>query len=301
METSSWGPDPLGEGAAKNAEPAWSSNPRSPEFDQSKFIFLFIKSRNLFRENLSLLLRVGILLRGRDGFARPRSPLPPMATPTTEDYLKQIWMLRESLASDCVPMGELAKALGLSPGTVTTMVKSIAAAGLADYRPRQGVGLTTEGEALALRMVRRHRIVELFLVETLGMDWSEVHAEAEVLEHAISDKVLERLAAFLGDPSSDPHGDPIPRSDGGFDAGRDATPLSQCAAGSSVIVVRVREQSREVLDFLADHGMKPGSSLEVVARNLGGGTVEVRGPDGRVVGISIDAAESVEVLPGLGR
>ncbi len=223
-----------------------------------------------------------------------------MASPTTEDYLKQIWMLRESLASPCVPMGELARALDVSPGTVTTMVKSIAAAGLADYRPRQGVGLTPEGEALALRMVRRHRIVELFLVETLGMDWSEVHAEAEVLEHAVSEKVVERLAAFLGDPSVDPHGDPIPRSDGGLDAGRGAMPLSQCAPGSSVVVVRVREQSREVLDFLAGHGMKPGSPLEVVACNRGGGTLELRGEDGGLVGISLEAAEAVEVAPATG-
>ncbi|HRQ88329.1 MAG TPA: metal-dependent transcriptional regulator, partial [Bacteroidia bacterium] len=186
-----------------------------------------------------------------------------MTSPTVEDYLKQIWMLREGLGCERIPMGELARSLSVSPGTVTTMVKSISEAGLADYIPRLGVGLSPEGEAVALRMVRRHRLVECFLVEVLGMDWSEVHAEAEVLEHAVSDTVVERMAALMGDPAHDPHGNPIPARDGSIAGAGTLRPLSECVPGASVVVARVRQQPREVLDFLSGCGLKPGSGVEV--------------------------------------
>src|SRR6476620_7329433 len=107
-------------------------------------------------------------------------------------------------------MGRLAAAMGVVPGTATTMVKTLADSGLVTYEPRSGTRLTAGGEKLALHVLRRHRLVEPFLVKTLGLDWSEVHEEAEELEHAISDKVLHRIDQLLGHPTTDPHGDPIP-------------------------------------------------------------------------------------------
>ena len=111
-------------------------------------------------------------------------------------------------------MGKLAIAMNVVPGTATSMIKALADSGLVEYEPRGGTRLTRGGEQLALRVLRRHRLVELFLVKSLGLDWSEVHAEAEELEHAISDKVLEKIDAALGHPSVDPHGDPIPSAKG---------------------------------------------------------------------------------------
>jgi DtxR family Mn-dependent transcriptional regulator len=132
-----------------------------------------------------------------------------MPTSTVENYLKAI-LVRSADEDGVVATGALAEALGLTPGTITTMVKSMASRGLLEHQPREGVRLTPEGRALALAVVRKHRLVETFLVEVLRMDWKEVHEEAEALEHAISDRVLLRIDALLGHPVSDPHGDPIP-------------------------------------------------------------------------------------------
>src|SRR3954447_19928311 len=137
-----------------------------------------------------------------------------MATSTVEDYLKQLYLEQQSGPERLVPMGRLASLMGVVPGTATTMVKALAEARLVEYEPRGGGRLAGGGEQLALHVLRRHRLVELFLVEVLKLDWSEVHEEAEELEHAISDKVLERIDAYLGHPSVDPHGDPIPSAKG---------------------------------------------------------------------------------------
>src|SRR5438067_4637292 len=122
--------------------------------------------------------------------------------------------------------------MGVVPGTVTTMVKALSDSGLVDYEPRAGLRLTRGGEQLALHVLRRHRLVELFLVKILGLDWSEVHEEAEELEHAISDKVLERIDALLGHPRVDPHGDPIPSAKGQV-ADAPLTSLAECQIGRS--------------------------------------------------------------------
>src|SRR6476661_8041735 len=136
-----------------------------------------------------------------------------MPSSTVEDYLKQIYLEQQAGdAGQLVPMGRLAAAMGVVPGTATSMVKTLADSGLVSYEPRGGLRLTRGGEQLALRVLRRHRLVELFLVKTLGLDWSEVHAEAEELEHAISDRVMDRIDVLLGHPTVDPHGDPIPDS-----------------------------------------------------------------------------------------
>src|SRR3982751_5807253 len=137
-----------------------------------------------------------------------------MASSTVENYLKQIYLEQQSLGAELVPMGRLATAMTVPPGTATTMIKALAEANLVNYEPRTGVRLTRPGEQLALHVLRRHRLVELFLVKVVGLDWSEVHDEAEELEHAISDKVLDRIDTLLGHPSVDPHGDPIPSAQG---------------------------------------------------------------------------------------
>src|SRR5206468_4535111 len=134
-----------------------------------------------------------------------------------------------------VSMGKLATAVGVVPGTATTMVKALSDSGLVNYEPRGGVTLTRGGEQLALHVLRRHRLVELFLVRVLGMDWSEVHDEAEELEHAISDKVLDRIDALLGHPSVDPHGDPIPSPQGQVAAPR-LRSLADCPTGTPLRV-----------------------------------------------------------------
>ncbi|MGH7179941.1 MAG: metal-dependent transcriptional regulator, partial [Tepidisphaeraceae bacterium] len=137
-----------------------------------------------------------------------------MPSSTVENYLKRIYLEQQATSSHLVAMGKLAAAMGVVPGTATSMVKALADSGLVDYEPREGVKLTRGGEQLALHVLRRHRLVELFLVKFLGLDWSEVHEEAEQLEHAISDKVLEKIDALLERPSVDPHGDPIPPAHG---------------------------------------------------------------------------------------
>src|SRR5450631_2337635 len=133
----------------------------------------------------------------------------PMPTSTVENYLKAI-LVRSTGDEAVVATGALAEALGVTPGTITTMVKSMASRGLLEHQPREGVRLTPEGRTLAMAVVRKHRLVETFLVQVLHMDWKEVHEEAEALEHAISDRVLLRIDAILGHPVADPHGDPIP-------------------------------------------------------------------------------------------
>src|SRR4051812_8652868 len=139
-----------------------------------------------------------------------------MPTPTVENYLKQIYLEQQAAedADELVPMGRLASVMGVVPGTATSMIKALADSGLVSYEPRGGAKLTRGGQQLALHVLRRHRLVELFLVKILGLDWSEVHDEAEELEHAISEKVLERIDRVLGHPSVDPHGDPIPSAKG---------------------------------------------------------------------------------------
>src|ERR687891_594052 len=134
---------------------------------------------------------------------------------TVENYLKAIFQAQTALSADTlVPMGQLASALGVVPGTATTMVKALAESGLVRYEPYAGVRLTPAGEKLAALVLRRHRLIELFLVNVMGMSWDEVHEEAEQLEHAVSDRLIQRIDEMLGHPSADPHGDPIPDPQG---------------------------------------------------------------------------------------
>ena len=135
---------------------------------------------------------------------------------TVENYLKTIFLAQAGRAAsdELVPMGQIASALGVVPGTATTMIKALSESGLVHYEPYMGVRLTPAGEKLAGLVLRRHRLIELFLVKVLGMDWTEVHDEAERLEHAVSEQLIERIDAMLGRPAADPHGDPIPTAEG---------------------------------------------------------------------------------------
>src|SRR6202035_469312 len=154
-------------------------------------------------------------------------------------------------------MGRLATAMGVVPGTATSMVKALSDSGLVEYEPRGGVRLTRSGEQLALHVLRRHRLVELFLVKVLGLDWSEVHDEADLLEHAISDKVLERIDAHLGHPSVDPHGDPIPTAKSKLDA-PPLPSLADCEMHRTVRIARVLDQGAAFLQFADRCGLTPG-------------------------------------------
>lgn len=184
-------------------------------------------------------------------------------TPTVEDYLKAIYTLQQD--SPDVSTSLLAEQLGgLKPASVTGMVKKLAELNLVTHTPYQGVRLTSVGERIALEVVRHHRLIELYLVEALGYSWDEVHEEAEILEHYISEKFEARIAACLGDPSFDPHGDPIPTADGSL-PDRTEQRLADLEPGAVVQVVRVRDQHAERLRYVASLGIVPGARLKITA------------------------------------
>lgn len=212
---------------------------------------------------------------------------------TTENYLKKIFAASEGSGGELVGLGELAQALSVTPGTVTTMMKSLADAGLVEYRPRAGVSLTESGRREALDVVRRHRLVELFLVEVLGLDWADVHEEAEVLEHAISERLLARIDEILGHPTTDPHGDPIPDTHGRLPTST-GEPLAAVAPPASFCVVRVEHEESGFLDFLKRTGLVPGAQARVVARDDDAGTVEID-LSGRRSTLGLPAAQKILV------
>lgn len=185
-------------------------------------------------------------------------------TSTAQNYLKELYQLQQRSADDSpVSLGLLAEALGVTPGTATTMVKRFAGDGLMRYVPRRGARLTASGEKIALGVLRRHRIVETFLVQHLGLDWSEVHAEAEVLEHAISEKVLDRLDALLGHPTADPHGSPIPPARGKMRRVA-MRPLSRCKAGQRVTVGRILDTNPGFLKLAETIGLLPDTPIQIL-------------------------------------
>jgi DtxR family Mn-dependent transcriptional regulator len=219
-----------------------------------------------------------------------------MATSTVENYVKQIYVEQQAAGGDepLVPMGKLAAAMGVVPGTATSMIQALAKSGLVEYEPRTGVRLTKGGEQLALHVLRRHRLVELLLVQVLGLDWSEVHDEAEELEHVISDKVLERIDALLGHPSADPHGDPIPSARGTLPRDR-YRPLSECPPGLSGRVTRIVDQDAAFLQFVERCGLKPGIDVVVEARDEHADSVTVRPRDRKSVTLGSGAAGKILV------
>lgn len=188
-----------------------------------------------------------------------------MATSTVENYVKHIFLEQELLSEGPVPMGRVAKAVGVTPGSATSMMKTLSDAELVNYEPRVGVKLTKSGRRLALRVLRRARLIEYFLVKTLDMDWTEINDEAEELEHVISDRVLDALDAFLGNPKTDPHGDPIPTAEGNYEQ-RTLKALSQCKTDQLVRIAQITDQEPEFLNFAVTSGLTPGVDLQVTQR-----------------------------------
>jgi DtxR family Mn-dependent transcriptional regulator len=215
---------------------------------------------------------------------------------TVENYLKTIFLAQVASPSsdDLVPMGHIAAALGVVPGTATTMVKALAEAGLVRYEPYMGVRLTPGGEKLASRVLRRHRLVELFLVRVLGMNWSEVHDEAERLEHAVSDHVIDRIDEMLGRPAVDPHGDPIPTAEGTV-AHHNHENLTDAPLETSLMVTRVIDQDPDFLRFAEEHGLVPGTVVTVVGREPMSDAVRLRDTNGVVSTIGGKAAAKILV------
>lgn len=220
-----------------------------------------------------------------------------MASSTVEDYLKRIYLEQQAAdPGELVPMGRLASAMSVVPGTATSMVKALADSGLVTYEPRGGARLTRGGEQLALHVLRRHRLVELFLVKVLGLDWSEVHAEAEELEHAISDKVLERIDALLDHPRVDPHGDPIPPAKGKPIADFAHRSLATCDLRKRLRVARVLDQNPSFLQFVERCGLTPGTQLIVEARDPNAAAVVVKPADSAQATFGLDAAAKILVV-----
>ena len=186
-----------------------------------------------------------------------------MPSLTTENYVKAIYQLAVRDENQPVGTGAIAQQLSVSPGSVTAMLKTLRDADLVQYAPYEGVRLTASGTRLALRVLRRHRLIELFLSQTLDLPWDEVHEEAEHMEHAVSDRLIDRIDAFLGHPQSDPHGDPIPRSDGTVES-FDGKTLAQWPPGQSFRLVRVLDQSSDFLRFLTESGLELSAVGNVV-------------------------------------
>src|SRR4051794_34622606 len=196
---------------------------------------------------------------------------------TVENYLKAIYQGQVALPAGTrlVSMGYVASALGVTPGTATTMVKALAESGLAEYEPYSGVRLTAAGEKLAGLVLRRHRLVELFLVKVMGMSWAEVHEEAEQLEHVVSERLIERIDEMLGHPTHDPHGDPIPNPDGAI-ASRELDTLLTCPVGTRLRVTRIADQDPAFLRFIESNDLKPGQPVEVETRDAAADSVRLR-------------------------
>ncbi|WP_454295527.1 metal-dependent transcriptional regulator [Salana multivorans] len=182
-----------------------------------------------------------------------------------QDYLKAVWNAGE-WASDALTVKQLARRLGVAQGTASEGVRRLAEAGYIAHERYGRVELTAAGRVAALAVVRRHRLVETLLVETFGYSWDEVHEEAEVLEHAISDQLLQRIDAHLGHPTHDPHGDPIPSADGEITI-PEARTLSELEAGECGVVSRVSDADPELLQRLAASGVVPGTHVVVVDRD----------------------------------
>lgn len=193
-------------------------------------------------------------------------------TRSVEDYLKAIYHL--STANHPASTSEIAHLLDVSAASVSGMIKRLSDQGLLEHLPYKGVELTVAGRSAALGVVRRHRLIEAFLVEFLNYSWDTVHEEAERLEHAVSETLIERIAAALGHPSVDPHGDPIPESDGSVHE-LSYTPLSELAAGEMGEIRRVAEGAPERLRYLASLGLRPGVRVRVVGCQPFGGPVTI--------------------------
>ncbi|MEX2381146.1 MAG: metal-dependent transcriptional regulator [Opitutales bacterium] len=220
--------------------------------------------------------------------------MPSVATSTVENYVKQILIEQQQAPSDPVSVGRVASGLGVAPGTATSMMKSLAEAGLVEYVPRKGVRLSEAGERLALNVLRRHRLIELFLVKVLELDWSEIHEEAEKLEHVISERVLERIDVLLGHPRVDPHGDPIPTANGVYND-QELETLRTCPVNTDLHIARITDQESGFLRFAQKNGLRPGTRLVVEENADVAGTIRILFADGKKLTLGAAAAEKIQV------
>ncbi len=221
-----------------------------------------------------------------------------MASLTVENYVKAIFKICLTEDNPRATTGQLAAALAVSPGTVTSMLKALSESRLATYTPYEGVRLTEAGNQLALRIVRRHRLIEAFLAQALEMGWDEVHDDAEQMEHAVSDKLIDRIAARLGHPQFDPHGDPIPTADGQMPL-LETWPLADCPADTRFRLARVIDQSTDFLLYLTQSGLHLNVQGRVLAQRIEAGatTIDV---EGREITLGHEAAKKLQVAVGAG-
>ena len=218
----------------------------------------------------------------------------PERSPVVQDYAKAIYAL-ELRSGEAVGNNELAERLDVPPGTASAMVKRLDELGLAEHTPYRGVRLTAAGRRVALRMLRRHRLLELFLVETLDLPWDRVHEEAERLEHSLSDELEKAIAARLGNPTHDPHGDPIPSAELVLEE-PETVSLAELEDGSEARFVRVSDADPAVLRHLGERGVKPGRSLRLVEREPFGGALVVR-IGRRTESLPLEIARSMRMEP----
>ncbi len=215
-----------------------------------------------------------------------------MASSTVENYLKTILHLQVA-GKGSTTVGEIARELGVTPGTVTIMMRQLKERGFVSYEPRRGLALKARGRLEALKVVRRHRLIELFLVKVMGLDWGEVHEEAEVLEHAISDRLLDRIDQMLGQPTRDPHGDPIPDRHGVITKDR-SLPLVEMNAGK-YRVVRVSDEDSALLDWLNEKGLTIGEEFQLAHPDRAAGVLELSKLHGSRIQLGTEVAGQVFV------
>jgi DtxR family Mn-dependent transcriptional regulator len=215
-----------------------------------------------------------------------------------ENYAKALYELQ---GRGEAPVGTTAVAdrVGVTPASASGMLRRLADEGLVEYAPYHGARLTPEGERIALEMIRHHRLIELFLAEVLGMPWDRVHGEAEVLEHHISEELEELIAAKLGEPDLDPHGDPIPDRDLSISAD-DSVALTELDAGEQGVFARVSDSDASMLRYLADREIQPGTPVRVKSREPFGGPVMVE-IAGRDHSLGPELAARMRVTRGAGR
>ncbi len=217
-----------------------------------------------------------------------------LRSPAVEDYAKAIFSL-ESRSDDPVSTNALAERLGITPGSVSAMLKKLDELGLITHLPYRGVRLTEDGRRIALEVIRHHRLLESYLAEALGMPWDRVHAEAEVLEHVLSEDLEALIAAKLGHPTVDPHGDPIPNAELELEE-RATRRMDSLQPGDEGLFVRVSDSDPEMLRYLAERGISPGERFAVRERQPFGGPLFVRfGESEHALGGRLASAMRVEL------
>lgn len=216
-------------------------------------------------------------------------------TRAAEDYLKCILQEEQRNPGRTVSTGRVSQLLQVAPGTATSMARSLAENGWADYQPYAGLRLTPAGVKLATDVLRRHRLLESFLVEIVGIPWSEVHAEAERLEHAVSERLIDRIDEMLGRPLQDPHGDPIPTSEGEMESPSDRDLLT-CPLDTRVEVTRITDQRVDFLRFLDRNGLRPGQGLTVRERDMVGEVIHLELAAGDRPVLGLQAAAAIRVV-----